>query len=122
MTTAETRGKLVIPEKVIEKVASQAAAELPDVGSAAGGFLGVRARTDFDARPKVDVELSGRVATLTLDVGIRYPAPLRQTTDTIRRHVMARVHALTGVEVRQVDIDVSWLHTAETGAQGRVLQ
>lgn len=124
MTTAtvDTRGKLVIAEKVIAKVASQAATELSAVGSGAGGFLGVGARSDFDARPKVDVELSGRIATLTLDIGVRYPTPLREATARVRRHVSDRVRLLTGVEVRQVDIEISWLLLADGSSDGRDLQ
>lgn len=120
--TADTRGKLVIPEKVIAKVASQAAAEVPLVGGGAGGFLGVGAHTNFDVKPKADVELSGQLATLTLNLGVRYPTPLRQATDTIRRHVMQRVHTLTGVEVGQVDIVISWLRAADDDTKRRTVE
>ncbi|WGW11727.1 Asp23/Gls24 family envelope stress response protein [Saxibacter everestensis] len=118
---AGSRGKLVIAEKVIEKVASQAAADLADVGSPGRGFLGMGPRQDFDARPKVDVELSGNIATIALDIGVRYPVPLRSATERVREQVRERVHALTGVEVRQVDIVVSWLRPQGSGAGTRVL-
>ena len=40
-----------------------------------------------------------------------YPVPLRQATEELRRRIATRVTELTGVDVRQVDIRISWLTT-----------
>lgn len=103
------RGRLIMPEKVIEKIAGQAAAEIGAARGRSGGVLGVGSEPDPAARPKVDVDLSTDSADLAIAVGIAYPQSIRQTTQQIRDHVVARVGALTGVHVHRVDIDVTFL-------------
>lgn len=103
------RGRLVLAERVVEKIASQAATEVAETSGRSGGFLGRRSELDAHARPKVDVTLSAESADLALSVGIVYPGSLRRATQQLRDHVTARVETLTGVNVRRVDIDVTFL-------------
>lgn len=116
----ETRGHLVLTDKAFSRIAAQCAAELPAVGGKSGGFLGFGQQEDFDSRPKVSVELTGNIAALAVEVGLRYPAPIAQITDELRSSLRERVTHLTGVDVRQVDIRVTYLQPRETG-QERVL-
>ncbi len=111
------RGQTVLEEKVIEKIAGQVARDESVAGGSSGGFLGIGTHADLHARPKVSVELAGNIATLNVEVGMLYPIPLRQATEELRQRIRARVMELTGVEVRHVDIKVSWLTT--TGGDGR---
>lgn len=103
------RGKLVMAAKVVEKVAAQAASEAA-AGGRSGGLLGIGAKTDLSARPKVDVDLSGTTATIDVEVAVAYPTPIRQATEQVRTHVIDRVHQLTGVTVTRIDIDVTGFH------------
>jgi uncharacterized alkaline shock family protein YloU len=116
-----SRGRLVLHEKVVKKIAAQAAGEASVTGGSSGGFLGIGSRPDFSARPRAEVELSGNIATLSVTVGLRYPVPLRQATEELRQRIMDRVTALTGLDVRQVDITVSWLTASEDGRGPRRL-
>ena len=113
-----TRGQTVLAARVIEKIAGQVASDESSAGGSSGGFLGIGTRADLSARPKASVELSGNIATLRVEVGMRYPVPLRQATEELRRRIATRVTELTGVDVRQVDIRISWLTTG-TDANGR---
>jgi len=113
-----TRGQTVLAAKVIEKIAAQVASDESSAGGASGGFLGIGTRADLSARPKASVELAGNIATLSVEVGMLYPVPLRQATEGLRRRIRARVTELTGVDVRQVDIRISWL-TTSTDTPGR---
>ena len=113
-----TRGQTVMAAKVIEKITAQVASDESSAGGASGGFLGIGASADLSARPKASVELAGNIATLGVEVGMLYPAPLRQATKELRRRIKARVTELTGVDVRQVDIRISWLTTG-TDSPGR---
>lgn len=113
----DSRGHTVLANKVIEKISSQVASDEAVAGGSSGGFLGIGARADLTARPKVSVQLSGNMATLSVEVGMLYPVPLRQATEDLRQRIRTRVTELTGVEVRHVDIKVSWL-TTEVDAQG----
>lgn len=103
------RGTTVLARKVLEKIAGQVAKDETDAGGSSGGFLGIGAQADLAARPQATVQLSGNVATLRVEVGLPYPVPLRQAADRLRDRISARVMELTGVEVRQVDVTVSWL-------------
>ncbi len=117
-----SRGQTVLANKVIEKIASQVASDESSAGGSSGGFLGIGAHADLSARPKASVELSGNIATLSVEVGMLYPVPLRQATEALRQRIRTRVTELTGVEVRQVDIKVSWLTTGtETNRRRKLL-
>ncbi|WP_394253235.1 Asp23/Gls24 family envelope stress response protein [Arthrobacter pityocampae] len=113
-----TRGTLVIAERAIEKVASNAASNVPGVSGPSSGFLGLGARHSDTARPKVDVQLNGLIASLRLKVGITYPAPLRRTTELLRERVRGEVSRICGLDVRQIDIDIDTLADV-TRSQGR---
>lgn len=112
------RGRTVLADRVIEKIAGQVARDESVAGGSSGGFLGIGTHADLSARPKASVELSGNIATLSVDVGLIYPVPLREATEALRQRIRTRVMELTGVEVRQVDIRISWL-TPQTEASGR---
>jgi uncharacterized alkaline shock family protein YloU len=118
----DSRGRTILDRKVVEKIAGQVASEESFAGGSSGGFLGIGAHSDFSARPNVTVQLAGNIAALTVETGLLYPVPLRQATEQLRRRISERVKALTGVEVRQVDITVSWLKPAdETTGRRRLL-
>lgn len=114
-STAEMRrrGRLVLSDKVVEKIAGQAAAEVAASAGRSGGFLGLGSEADASARPKVEVTLSAESADLALAVGIAYPGSIRRATQEVRDHVTERVETLTGVDVRRVDIDVTFLALAD---------
>ncbi|HEY5821280.1 MAG TPA: Asp23/Gls24 family envelope stress response protein [Propionibacteriaceae bacterium] len=124
MSTIEAarRGRLVLADKVIEKIAGQAAAEIGAAHGRSGGLLGIGAESDSQARPNVDVDLGSDSADLAISVGIAYPGSIRQATQQIREHVTQRVENLTGVRVRRVDIDVAFLATPGTDGHREVLR
>jgi uncharacterized alkaline shock family protein YloU len=108
------RGRLVLAKQVVEKIAGQVASEISAAGGRSKGFLGIGAHTDLSARPKVDVELAGRTATLAIEMAVAYPVSIRQATDRVRERLTQRVGQLTGVEVTRVDITVVALHAGAT--------
>lgn len=110
-------GTLTVPAAVVAKIAAQAASELPTVGAASGGVMGLGARRDFGDRPQADAQLFGNTAVLSLDLGVMYPTPLRTASETIRTHVAQRVGELTGFDVEQIDLEISWLHPVTTASR-----
>lgn len=111
---AVERGTTSVPAKVVARIAEQAAFEMPGIGSAAGGVLGIGARRDFEGRPSVEAEVYGNTVVLRLDVGIGFPEPLGPALAGLREHVGSRVEYLTGLTVGRMEIDVSWLHTTSS--------
>ncbi|GAB3536049.1 hypothetical protein GCM10027403_15410 [Arthrobacter tecti] len=114
------RGTLILNEKVLRKIASQAASELPFVGGMSGGVLGIGRETDLSARPKAEIELAGNTAFVNLAVALIYPLDLRHGTERLRDHVSKALQSWTGVTVGRLDIDVTALDTGSSDtARGR---
>lgn len=98
------RGRTVLLDRVVERTAAAAAAEVEHVHAAGRGAVGQLLGT----RPTVAVQLSidGHLAQLVLEVEVDYPAPLRQVTRRLREHVVGRVHDLCAITVTDLDIHV----------------
>lgn len=112
---AAQRGTTTIPAKVVAKIAAEAAYETGNVGSNAGGVLGIGARRNFSSRPEAQCELYGQVAVLHMNLGLVFPTPLADTIEAVRAHVRSRVEHLTGLSVGKINIEISWLNPAGPG-------
>jgi uncharacterized alkaline shock family protein YloU len=110
-------GMISIADGVVTKIAAQAAAENPDAGAAAARMLGravpaanqlpgVRG-TDLQGLPKTSVVVDGSKAYVTLELSVRWPAPIAEVTGQVRSHVRDRVRELAGLEVDEVHIIVA---------------
>ena len=116
-------GRITIADRVVTKIAAQAAAENPDAGAATArvlghavpgaGHLGVRG-TDLDALPKTTVQVDGSKAFVNLEIAVRWSAPVAEVTAQVRRHVQDRVRELAGLEADEVNIVVAGLAAAIT--------
>ena len=80
-SSREQRGVTTIPARVVAQIAAQAAYETGNVGSNAGGLLGIGTRRHFASRP-----------------------------EDLRAHVRSRVAHLTGLSVSKIGIEISWLN------------
>jgi len=103
---AEDRGSLEVHPNVVRKVAEQAADSTPGVVKAPRKIAGIGAG-EHGASAKIDG--FGDEVDITLDVALRYPSPVRELTDDLRRRVTDEVHGITGYRVRSVRIAVSAL-------------
>jgi uncharacterized alkaline shock family protein YloU len=113
-------GRITVADRVVTKIAAQAAGENPDAGAAASrvlgravpgaGHLGVRG-TDLDALPKTTVQVDGSKAYVHLEITVRWPASIAEVTGQVRAHVRERVRELAGLEVDEVHIVVASLAT-----------
>lgn len=106
-----TAGRLIVREAVVEKVAAETARTLPSV-SAAGRSL-IPMLSSAPQRPKVEVSLSGSVASLKVHLALPFPAPIREITEQARERLRSEVERLTGVAVRYVDIRIADLQVDE---------
>lgn len=104
-----SRGALVLSRRVVEKIASQAAMEIATAGGRSGGFLGFGSHADLSSRPKVSVDLSGRTATIRVEVAIAYPSPIARAAEQVRCQMVERVSSLAGVQVTRVDVTITAL-------------
>ena len=113
-------GQIVLADRVVGKIASRAASEVDGVGSAAPRLLGVpltapgldrlgRRTDDLTALPMVVAHVDGRRVFVTVTVSVAYPRPLQDTAEQVRRRICDRLTEFTGLEVAQVDVQVSAL-------------
>src|SRR5215475_8902213 len=82
-------GTIAVRDDVVAKIAACAAVEIPDAGAAAtrvmgraipgGGRLGLRA-TDLEALPKTKADIDGNSTFLSIELSIRWPASVPDTT------------------------------------------
>jgi uncharacterized alkaline shock family protein YloU len=67
--------------------------------------------TDLDALPKTSVDVDGSKAYVSLEISVRWPAPVPEVTARVRSHVRDRVKELAGLDVDEVHIVVADLAT-----------
>ena len=116
---AAERGRTRIADRVVEKIAARAVAEVDNATGVARQALGVRlGSAGPDRAARVDAEVDGGVVTVLASMAVRWPAPVRTVTRQVRAHVTDRVQSLTGLRVEQVDIDVTSL-VANSGGEDR---
>lgn len=103
------RGATRIADRVVAKIASQAAGE-------AIGDLPERS-----APPHATVVVHRETARIRLHLELAYPGDIGARCARVRRHVVERVVALVGMEVSEVVVHVERLHLtpAHGPAQGR---
>jgi uncharacterized alkaline shock family protein YloU len=103
----EQRGVLVIGARVVEKVAAHAVHQVTAASGAARRVLGVTVgelTESSDARVKAYVD--GDLATVTVALGVHWPASTTAVVDDVRRRIREDVARITATDVRRIDIEV----------------
>src|ERR1700712_4026817 len=111
---ANELGRISVEPRAVEKIAALAAAEIPDAGGtgrARGATSRGRRRSSAERLPKVNAEGDGDHPFLRVELWGRWPLSVPQVTEAVHRHVIERVTALVGLEVREVRIEVTDLLT-----------
>ncbi|WP_431963568.1 Asp23/Gls24 family envelope stress response protein [Actinacidiphila sp. bgisy160] len=98
------RGSLRLADRVLAKIASQAAREA--LVDAPG-----REYVPRDARPQAGVSVHREEVYVRLSVELGYPVDIAAVCRSVRRHVAYRVEELTGVAVVGVTVEVERLHS-----------
>ncbi|MUL39926.1 Asp23/Gls24 family envelope stress response protein [Streptomonospora sp. PA3] len=102
---AESRGRTVVGEDVVARIATRAAAEVSGVVRPTGRTGLGRGRVRARAR----VTGNGDTATLRLRIAVAYPRSVREVSRRVREHTARRVADMTGMAVRRVDIEIAEL-------------
>lgn len=120
-------GKTIIAEGVVAKIAGEAAREIDGVhdlvplGASAtiAGLAGRLARTD-QRSTGVNVEVGQREAAVDLNMTVDYGVSIPQVAEAVRQNVMDRIRSMTGLVVKEVNINASDLYFPEEQHQARV--
>lgn len=98
------RGRTVIADRVVERIADSAVREVGPVARWDGGS-GV-SKYVTRSLPRVRATVAGQRARVSAQVAIVWPTPLDHAAAQIRDHVRARVQALSGLTVDAVDVRI----------------
>ena len=104
------RGQTRIADRVVAKIAAQAAKEAVDE------------RPDSAAPPRATVTVHNDTARVRVSLDLAYPCDIGRQCGSVRRRVTERVRALAGMEVPEVAVQVERLHPsgAGTAPEGRI--
>lgn len=127
----ETRGRTVIADSVVEKIAGMAAHEVPGIHGMGAGmartFGAVRDRVPGggpSVTRGVKVEAGERQTAVDLDVVVEYGVSVVDIARDVRTNVIAALERMTGLEVVEVNIVVDDVHLPDEEepeeAEGRV--
>lgn len=107
---AAERGETRIADRVVAKIAAQAAKEA------------VADPPEDGASPRATVTVHRDAARVRVVLELGYPCDIGRQCGAVRSRVAQRVKALAGMEVPEVAVQVERLHPAATSAaaQGRI--
>ena len=105
------QGKTIIADTVVTKIAARAAREVPGVhdlvgGGVGGTISGLTQRMTGGETAGVSVEVGQREAAVDLGMVVDYGVSIPQIAEAVRRNIMKRVQTMTGLQVREVNINV----------------
>ncbi|MFE7465085.1 hypothetical protein ACFU6R_13435 [Streptomyces sp. NPDC057499] len=108
--TAAERGETRIADRVVAKIAAQAAKEAVDE------------QPEEAVAPRATVTVHRGTARVRVSLELGYPCDIGRRCGGVRRRVVERVRALAGMDVPEVIVQVERLHPtgAGTAARGRV--
>ncbi|WUS95403.1 Asp23/Gls24 family envelope stress response protein [Streptomyces sp. NBC_00708] len=111
-----TRGTTTIADNVVSTIAGIAVRETDgvySVGKGASRALGAvkdRVSRSSDPGRGVKVEVGEKETAIDLDIVVEYGAPIMDTARTIRTHVTDAVQTMTGLDVVEININVTDVH------------
>ena len=112
------QGRIEVSSRVVEKIAARAALEVDDAGGAGARVLGRSLpgagivgmpSAGLDQLPTASAEVDGGLAFVDLELSVRWPAPALEVAETVRRRVIDRLETLVGLQVREVNIEITKL-------------
>jgi uncharacterized alkaline shock family protein YloU len=118
------QGRTSISDAVVAKIAGLACREVSgvhDMGTGATRAFGVIKEklpiggVQASAAQGVTVEVGARQAAVDVDIVVEYGAAIVDVAESIRRNVIAKVEAMTGLEVTEVNVMVDDVFLGETG-------
>lgn len=97
---AGLRGRLVVADRVVERVATIAAAEVEGVVRSGSGLD----RALGHQYPRAAATIAGDRAKVQVEIAIAWPYPLAEVSADVRRTVRSRLEGLVGLTVDAVDV------------------
>ncbi|MDO5049664.1 MAG: Asp23/Gls24 family envelope stress response protein [Actinomycetaceae bacterium] len=110
------RGQTTIYDAVVAKIAGLAIDEIPGVYSLGGavsramGSVREAVGASKDITQGVEVEVGELQAAVDVKLIVEYPYPVHEVAEQVRDAVFAAIEGLVGLEVTEVNIEVTDVH------------
>ncbi|MFE9103268.1 Asp23/Gls24 family envelope stress response protein [Actinomadura geliboluensis] len=104
MTNTE-RGRTTIRDRAVARIVAKSVQDVEASGGLGRTVLSVPVPGRRSVRTEVRVD--GDIVTARVALSVAYPMPVRAVARQVRESVRERVTELTGLTVRQVDVDVA---------------
>lgn len=109
------QGKTTIADQVVAKIAGTAAREVAGVSrletqGATGALASLTQRvggTTENPAQGVRVEVGEREAAIDIKMSVRYGVSIPQVAEAVRHNIINRVQSMTGLSVKEVNVEVS---------------
>jgi len=117
-------GKTVIADEVVAKIVALATKEIQGVhdmgtfglGDSISGLatgLAQKVGQTGQSTQGVNVEVGEREVAADIKIVVEYGVSIPQVATAVRRSIISRVHSMTGLTVKEINIDISDLYFAE---------
>lgn len=122
------RGVTTIHDAVVAKIAGLAIDEIEGVYSLGGavsramGSMREAVGASKDITQGVDVEVGELQAAIDVKLIVEYPYPVHEIADQVRDAVFAAVEGLVGLEVTEVNIEVTDVHVVTDQEREKALE
>ncbi len=117
-------GRTTIADSVVAKIAGIATRDVSGVFAVGGGAAravgAIRGRIPgarINHTQGVSVEVGERQAAVDLQIVAEYGVPIAELAEAIRGNVIASIERMTGLEVKEVNIDVQDVHLPQESPQ-----
>ena len=110
------QGTTTISDGVVSKIAEMAAREVRGVHELSGGVSGALRRLTPGMEERgsgADVEVGRKEAIVDLNLVVDYGVSIPQVSQAVRENVIDRIEYMSGLLVKEVNIDVSDLFFVE---------
>ena len=129
-STETTRGRTVIDDGVVAKIAGMAARDVRGVHALGGGAARMMgairdAMNSSDMGQGVSVEVGETQVAVDVSIVADYPVALQKVADDVRAAIITAISSLVGMEVTEVNITINDIYlpsedASDAGNQARV--
>jgi uncharacterized alkaline shock family protein YloU len=120
---AESRGTTIITNRVVEKVAGQAAVEVDHVSGVPRRLLGqTLGKVKQDSQARASAKVDGSIVSVSVSVAVEYPTPVRTAAAAVRANVVQQVNTICGLNVVEVHVDVPHFYSSASVTPTRRVQ
>jgi uncharacterized alkaline shock family protein YloU len=121
--TGQAKGKTVVEDAVVAKVAGIAVRDVPGVyglGSGVARMVGAvrEAVGSADLTQGVSVEVGQTQVAADVMIVAEYPVPLQDLGDRVRAAVAHAITELVGMEIAEINVTISDVHVASDDNKG----